>query len=198
MPLHRGIGGSGEKAIIPSNMSHISYEYKVEMNRRAFIVSLQSGLVALCLAAQAVQAGQKDVLLTLIQPRHDGNGTLRTEITRESLMSLPRAGFVTTTSWTDGPQRFDGVWLSDFLAHFDVTDGTLSIQAINDYLVEIPVSDVNPREALLAYERNGQPMTQRSKGPVWLVYNYDADPAFRTETIYTRSVWQLDRITISR
>jgi len=41
-------------------------------------------------------------------------------------------------------------------------------------------------------------MSAREKGPVWLVYNYDSDPAFRTETVYSRSVWQLDRITISR
>ncbi|WP_172982724.1 molybdopterin-dependent oxidoreductase [Roseovarius bejariae] len=179
-------------------MSHFSSEYKAVMNRRELIISLQSGFIGLCLTGQAVQADPEDVVLTLTRPKNEGNGTLQINITRQLLMSLPRSGFVTTTIWTNGPQRFDGVWLSDFLEHFDVTAGTLSLQAINDYLVEMPVSEIVSGEALLAYERNGKPMTQRSKGPVWLVYNYDADPAFRTETIYTRSVWQLDRITVSR
>jgi hypothetical protein len=48
---------------------------------------------------------------------------------------------------------------------------------------------------MIAYARNGEPMSLREKGPFWLVYNYDADPAFRTETVYSRSIWQLDRIT---
>jgi hypothetical protein len=33
-------------------------------------------------------------------------------------------------------------------------------------------------------------------GPFWLVYNYDANPEFRTELIYARSIWQLARITV--
>ena len=179
-------------------MSHLQSGSKAVMNRRHFIASLQYGFVGLYLSAQAVKAGSEDVVLTLTRPQDDGNEALQIDITRQLLMSLPRSGFVTTTLWTNGPQRFDGVWLSDFLAHFDVTSGTLALQAINDYLVEMPVDEINTGEALLAYDRNGQPMTQRSRGPVWLVYNYDADPAFRTETIYTRSVWQLDRITVSR
>lgn len=198
MQLNRGIGETGGKTIELNNMSHISSEYKAVMNRRDFIGSLQFGFIGLCLSVQAVRAEPEDVVLTLTRPKDTENGTRQINITRQSLMTLPRSGFVTTTIWTNGPQRFDGVWLSDFLDHFEVTSGTLGLQAINDYWVEMPVNEINTGEALLAYERNGQPMTQRSKGPVWLVYNYDADPAFRTETIYTRSVWQLDRITVSR
>jgi hypothetical protein len=51
--------------------------------------------------------------------------------------------------------------------------------------------------ALVSYLRNGAPMTLRDKGPVWLVYNYDSDPAYRTEVIYANSIWQLDRIEIT-
>jgi hypothetical protein len=198
MPLNKGIAGKGKETIELNHMTHFSSEYKAVMNRRDFIGSLQFGVMGLCLSVQAVKAGSEDVVLTLTRPEDEGHGALQIDITRQSLMSLPRSGFVTKTIWTNGPQRFEGVWLSDFLDHFDVTSGTIALQAINDYWVEMPVDEINSGEALLAYERNGQPMTQRTKGPVWLVYNYDADPAFRTETIYTRSVWQLDRITVSR
>jgi hypothetical protein len=198
MPLNRGIAEPGKKTIDLNRMTHFLNEYKTVMNRRDFIGSLQFGVMGLCLSVQAVKAGSDDVVLTLTLAADAGHSARQVDITRQSLMSLPRSDFVTKTIWTNGPQRFAGVWLSDFLDHFDVTSGTIALQAINDYWVEIPVDEINRGEALIAYERNGQPMTQRSKGPLWLVYNYDADPAFRTETIYTRSVWQLDRITVSR
>jgi len=95
-------------------------------------------------------------------------------------------------------QKFEGVWLYDVLESYNATGGMLELEAINDYLVEIPLSEIEKGRALLAHTRNGKPMSAREKGPVWLVYNYDSDPAFRTETVYSRSVWQLDRITISR
>ena len=41
-------------------------------------------------------------------------------------------------------------------------------------------------------------MTLRDKGPLWLVYPYDADTAYQSEVIYARSVWQLDRIEVLR
>ncbi|WP_306150966.1 molybdopterin-dependent oxidoreductase [Roseovarius sp. MMSF_3281] len=150
------------------------------------------------LCPHQAQAEQEDPLFTLVQPLSGGPGTLTTKITRAHLMSLPLSGFETKTVWTQGQQRFDGVWLADLLAEFGITEGTLTVQAINDYWVQIPVSEVNRGGALLALMRNDQPMTVREKGPVWLIYNYDSDPAFRTEMIYTRSVWQLDRITVSR
>ena len=39
-------------------------------------------------------------------------------------------------------------------------------------------------------------MSVREKGPLWIVYPYDSNIAFQTETIYARSIWQLDRISI--
>jgi hypothetical protein len=138
------------------------------------------------------------VVLT-VQP-HDAGGKMSREIrlTREDLMAFPQAEFETATIWTQGKQRFEGVWLSDLMAELDIREGTLALEAINDYWVEIPMSEVTQGGALLAHSRNGDPMQAREMGPVWVVYNYDSDPAFRTETIYSRSVWQLDRITISR
>jgi len=36
----------------------------------------------------------------------------------------------------------------------------------------------------------------REKGPLWVIYPYDSDAKFRTEVIYSRSIWQLDRLAI--
>jgi len=39
-------------------------------------------------------------------------------------------------------------------------------------------------------------MSVREKGPLWVIYPYDSDAKFRTEVIYSRSIWQLDRLAI--
>ena len=113
------------------------------------------------------------------------------------LQALPQTGFTTTTIWTEGPQEFTGVRLDDLLRDLGIEDGTVKITAINDYLVDIPVNDLLGSEALLAYLRNGEEMSIRDKGPLWLVYPYDKDDKFRNEVIYSRSVWQVDRIILS-
>ena len=82
------------------------------------------------------------------------------------------------------------------MAALGAEGGTLRLTAINDYAVEIPMADAVPGAALLAYELDGQPMSVRQKGPVWLVYPYDSDGKWRTESVYARSVWQLNRIEV--
>ncbi|RYH00603.1 oxidoreductase, partial [Salipiger sp. IMCC34102] len=40
-------------------------------------------------------------------------------------------------------------------------------------------------------------MQVRDKGPLWIVYPYDDTPEYRSEVIYSRSIWQLDRIEVA-
>ncbi|WP_323781918.1 oxidoreductase [Thalassovita sp.] len=117
-------------------------------------------------------------------------------MTVEDLKKLPHAGFETSTIWTEGLQTFEGVWLKDLIRHLDVSEGTLELSALNEYLIEIEVEEVGDLGALVAYMRNGKPMTARDKGPLWVVFPYDSDVKFQSETTYARSVWQLDRIAL--
>ena len=114
------------------------------------------------------------------------------------LERLPPARIVTTTIWTEGPQVFEGVRLADLLARLGVQGGALRATALNDDGVDLPVSDATPDGPIVAFRRNGAPMSARDKGPLWVVHPCDADPAFRTETVYARSIWQLDRIEVRR
>ena len=49
---------------------------------------------------------------------------------------------------------------------------------------------------IIAYMMNGEEMSVRNKGPLWLVYPYDLNHEYRSEVIYSRSIWQLDRIDV--
>ena len=114
-----------------------------------------------------------------------------------ALEALDVVTIETETIWTEGPQTFTGVSLAQFVAHLDLADGVLLASAINDYTVEIPVSDAIEGGPIIAYLNNGKPMSIRDKGPLWIVYPYDSDPKYQAETIYSRSIWQLNRIETS-
>lgn len=135
----------------------------------------------------------QDVLLT-VTGAIDGDAPRTFD--RDALHDMPRTQFTTSTVWTAGRIQFAGVLLSDLMAAVGATGDTLHAVALNDYAVELPMSDAGPDGPIIAYEVNGKPMSVREKGPLWIVYPYDSDGRYRTETIYGRSVWQLVRIEV--
>lgn len=146
-------------------------------------------LVATLLFLVAPQvAAAMDVLLTF---QHNEDVI---ELDMADLKALGETEIVTTTIWTEGKQTFTGVSLSDFLEEFGVTEGELIATAINDYEIVIPVADAVDGGPIIAYLHNGMPMSLRSKGPLWIVYPYDSDARYQSEVVYSRSIWQLDRL----
>lgn len=105
--------------------------------------------------------------------------------------------FTTSTIWTDGPTSFSGVSLKKILDEVKATGKFVKLTALNDYSIVIPMADIDDEQPIVATKLNGQPMTVRNKGPFWLVYNYDSDIKYRTETIYSRSIWQLSKIELT-
>ncbi len=158
-------------------------------------------LPALALAATLLAAPSRgepagSVVLTVTghigQQEDDGGATFDMEMLR----AMPQTVIVTSTIWTDGTQEFRGVSLQDFLAAIDARGDTVRISAINDYSVEIPLSEVAEGAPVIAYKMNGAPMAVRDKGPLWLIYPYDSDASYRSEVIFARSIWQIDRMEV--
>lgn len=116
----------------------------------------------------------------------------------EDLQALPQTSFTTSTIWTEGEQEFAGVSLSALLADAGITEGRVMATAINDYAVEIPMDEIDDIAPIVAYHINGEPMSVRDKGPLWIVYPYDESSEYQTETNYSRSIWQLDRIVLAK
>lgn len=144
--------------------------------------------------ADTLQTPDGEVLLTVtgtIGAANDGESAL---FDMAMLKDLPVTKFETTTIWTEGVREFSGVSLIDFLEAVDAEGETIRAVALNDYAVDIPVSDAREGGPIIAYEIDGSPMSVREKGPLWIVYPYDANAEYRTETIYSRSIWQLDRL----
>ena len=114
-----------------------------------------------------------------------------------ALQAMPKSGFETTTMWTEGMQSFEGVSLHSLLDMLDVTSGTVLASAVNDYRIEIPIAEITPDAPIIAYMHNREEMSVRDKGPLWIVYPYDSNPKYQSEVVFSRSIWQLNRIEIA-
>ena len=115
--------------------------------------------------------------------------------------TLERLGlirFTTPTAWTDSPVTFEGVLLSHLLEVLavpgDVTE--LVMTALNDYQVTIPVTDVRTWPVIIALKRDGQYMSVRNKGPLWVVYPRHAFPELAQAKHNPKWIWQLKEIVI--
>lgn len=159
------------------------------MSRAAALAAM---VVITC--AAAVFAGEEPKVLLSV--RMDGAAEPSAQYTIADLRALDPVTFETETIWTTGPQQFTGVPLAVLMERMGVSGGQLVAHAVNNYSVEIPVSDAVEGGPIVAFERNGAEMSLRNKGPLWVVYPYDSNPDYRTEEVYSRSIWQLDRIVI--
>jgi hypothetical protein len=148
--------------------------------------------------AEGGEASERPALLEVVAD-FDQDGTPETHrFTQGALAALGEESFTTSTIWTEGPQQFTGLRLHRLLQRLGAQAGSqITLVAANDYQITMPAAAVTPDGALLAYLRNGAPMSLREKGPVWLVYPYDSSDEFRSEVIYSRSVWQLAQIIVT-
>ncbi|KIC50391.1 molybdopterin-dependent oxidoreductase [Tateyamaria sp. ANG-S1] len=125
----------------------------------------------------------------------DGNGDTIT-FGFDQLDALPQSEFTTSTIWTDGKVRFSGVPLKALLDSVEAQGNTVKMIALNDYAVTMPFDELEEDVPLVATRMNGEHMSVRDKGPFWLVYPYDRNWRYRTETKYALSIWQLNRLKV--
>ena len=137
-----------------------------------------------------------EILLTVSGAIETTNADGIVQFDLEMLEALDATVIDTSTIWTDGTQSFQGVSLDVLVDRLGISASSLRATAINDYAVDIPISDAVLGGPIIAYKLNGDTLSVRDKGPLWIVYPYDSDASYRSEVIYSRSIWQLDRIVI--
>lgn len=172
---------------------------QVDLSRsRAFGAAVLAALMttATAFADEPLPAPEGDVVLTVTGAigRTNADGEARFDL--DMLRALPATTYETSTIWTDGTHVFEGVLLGELLAAVAGGGEAVRATALNDYAITIPLGEGDEETALIAYHLNGEEMSVRNKGPLWVVYPYDSDPDFRTETVYAKSIWQLHRLEI--
>ena len=116
---------------------------------------------------------------------------------RPMLEALGLDGFKTMTPWYDRPVRFDGVRMQRLMQAVGASGTRVMAFALNDYTIDIPMSDVERYGVLLAMKRDGIDMPVRDKGPLFIVYPYDSEPELRSQKFYSRSAWQVAKLVVT-
>lgn len=115
---------------------------------------------------------------------------------RAMLDTLPRESLSTSTVVTDGINHFEGVRVRDLLARVGANGELAVASALNDYEIEIPITDFEAFDVLLADTMDGEHLTARDKGPLWIVYPRDDHEALQDIRYDYRWVWQLNHLEI--
>ena len=165
--------------------------------RAYFVAATCALMLGAPVSAENLAAPTGEVILTVSGDVASTNQGETAAFDLDMLEGFEVTEFSTETPWTEGVQTFEGVSLKALMDALGVTEGTIKATAINDYAVDIPVADAVVDGPIIAFRRNGEPMSVRDKGPLWVVYPYDLNDAYQTEVVYSRSIWQLDRLDIN-
>jgi len=162
------------------------------------IVLLLSVLGCFLLAPRAGADGlpqpTDDVLLTVKGSVTNTNVDGEARFDREMLEALGVTTLVTATPWHKQGTVFDGVPAARLMKAAGAEGSTALAIAANDYRIEIPVSDFAKYDVMLAMRINGEELTLRTKGPIWLIYpeSVDLPESERAE----RMIWQLIELRV--
>lgn len=113
-----------------------------------------------------------------------------------AIKALPQQSFVTKTPWYPDSVKFSGPLLRDVLALTKVKGTDISAIALDDYKVQIPMSDAQQYDMILAHKINDESIPVKTKGPLFVVYPYDSKPELQALRFYERSIWQLKALTV--
>lgn len=117
------------------------------------------------------------------------------ELTRDELKALPQHSMTTTTEFTDGLITFTGPLARDVLDHLDLNDGEMvRMTAMNDYFIEVPTEDFAEYDVIMAMDANGERLSPRDKGPIWLMYPISEHEELSDPVYNARLIWQLMRV----
>lgn len=160
-------------------------------------------------AYQVISPGNLELGKPLPQPQDDILLTIRGRIgvtTTDHTVAFDRAGlekiglirFTTPTAWTDAPVTFEGVLVSRLLELLAVPADAKEAEmtALNNYQVTIPLTDLRQWPVMIALKRDGNYMSVRDKGPLWVVYPRHAFPELQQTQYNAKWIWQLKEMAI--
>lgn len=155
-----------------------------------------SAALLLCVPTWAIQPPAGTVILTISGKVGATNQAGAAAFDLAMLEALPQRSFVTSTPWYKEPTKFSGPLLRDVLAAAKANGVTLEATALNDYKTSIPIEDARQFDVIVAHRINDQPISVRTKGPLFIIYPFDTTPELKTAKYYGRSAWQLKSLKV--
>jgi hypothetical protein len=157
--------------------------------------------LVLCLFGSAAQADglappQGPVVLTVFGNITHTNGDGIAQFDRAMLAALEQRSTTANTPWFDGPRDFDGPLATAILDAVGANGSTMRVIALNDYSANVPIDDARSFPVVFATHLNGEVMSVRDKGPLFLIYPFDEFPDLFNEVYFGRSVWQITQVEV--
>ena len=166
------------------------------MRKRYFLLAVTVALTLQGAFAGPLATPTGKVVLTISGKIGESNSPKGVEFDMAMIEKLPQRTFTTLTPWETKPVQFTGPLLRDVLAAVKAQGTAIKAMALNDFQSTIPVEDAMKFDVVMALKMNGKPISVKTKGPLFIVYPYDAKPELRSAVYYERSPWQLKSLTI--
>jgi len=101
----------------------------------------------------------------------------------------------TSNEFVDGEKVFQGPLIRDILERCRAL-GALHVvfTAANDYQVEVNVNEFKKYDAILALSMDGELLSRRDKGPIWVIYPMSDHVELRDPVYNSRLIWQLVKL----
>lgn len=160
------------------------------------IIQVVALMVLVAPAMAAIPPPDGPVLLKITGNIRHTNVNDELWLDREMLSELPWHETTTDTPWHRQMGRFEGPLLRSVLELAGVDSDVVEVHALNDFFADLPVSDTENYDVILAMKRNGREMSIREFGPLFVLYPFDEHPELKTEAIQFRSVWQVNLIKV--
>ena len=149
---------------------------------------LQGMLVATLLTLPALGAAQTVLTVTASERS--------LMYTMEDLLALPQTTVITKNDYVDDTTTFQGPRLRLVLDAVEIKpSATLKMVALNDFKSIVPAKDAFNYDVILAVSRDGEAMSVRDKGPIWVIYPMNDHPELQEDSYNGRLVWQLKSIS---
>lgn len=136
------------------------------------------------------------VILTISGAIEHTNGQGVARFDRAMLDALPGRKADVETPWLKERAVFEGPLTSGILDAVGAHGSRLRIEALNDYVAYIPIDEARSLDIILANRLNGEPLSVRDRGPLFVIYPFDQDPSLYNEAVFSRSVWQIRAIVV--
>lgn len=119
-----------------------------------------------------------------------------------TLKQLPATSFITTNHWTGAKEKYTGVAFIDLLMLLGLEASATSVEvlAINDYRINIRISDLKKYEYVLSYALDDKDYAEhepaKNKGPIAVAINFDKHPELDRDIYKHQLVWFVNAIIV--
>lgn len=155
------------------------------------------GMAAMLLAlvphlGLAQATGHSETMLTLVRGANSDDSRA---LTLADLEEMPQTTIMTANEFTDGVVAYQGPLARDVIKRFGL-DASEKIRfvASNDYSIDIPTRDLMDYDVVLALRADGERLSRRTRGPIWLMYPISDHPELQDPIFNSRLIWQVERM----